>query len=192
MVKIAVILSSTRSGRAGEAVAHWVLAQATARGDADYELIDLADYALPEIDEAIPPAVGRYTEEHTKVWAGVVARFDGYVIVTPEYNHSFPGKLKNALDRVWAQWNDKVVGFVSYGVDGGIRAVEALRPVSASLRMADVGPAVALSSREDWSGFGGPFTPRAHQEQSLAGTLDAVVAWTNALHAMRTKVTIVA
>lgn len=187
MIKIAIILSSTRPGRKGEAVANWVLDQASRRGDADYELIDLATHTLPDLDEPIPPAAGRYTEPHTKAWAEVIAGFDGFIVVTPEYNHSFPGKLKNALDRVYAEWNNKAVGFVSYGVDGGVRAVEALRPVSGTLQLADVGPHVALNSRDDWDGFGGPFTPRDFQRQALTAVLDAVVSWAGALQTVRNK-----
>lgn len=189
MNRIAIILSSTRPGRAGEAVAHWVLDQATQRGDADYELVDLAEHTLPDLDEPVPPRAGHYTQPHTKEWAGVVAGFDGYVIVTPEYNHSYPGKLKNALDRVYAEWNNKAVGFVSYGSDGGVRAVEALRPVVGVLGMADVSPAVALSMRDDWDGWGGPFTPRDFHVGELSAVLDAVNSWAGALKTVRSAPT---
>lgn len=185
MNKIAIILSSTRPGRAGEAVARWVVDQATQRGDAEYELIDLAAHTLPDIDEPVPPRAGHYTQPHTQEWAKVVGAFDGYVIVTPEYNHSFPGTLKNALDRVYAEWTNKAVGFVSYGADGGVRAVEALRPVVGVLGLADVSPAVALSMREDWDGWGGPFTPREFHNGELSAVLDAVNSWATALATVR-------
>lgn len=185
MPKIAVILSSTRPGRIGEAVAHWVMEHATQRDDAGFELIDLAEHTLPDIDEPLPPVTGQYSQPHTKAWAEVIAAFDGFVIVTPEYNHSFSGKLKNALDRVNAEWNNKSAGFVSYGVNGGVRAVEALRPVCGTLRLADVGPFVALGTREDWDGRGGPFTPREFQLGALTAVLDAVVSWATALKTLR-------
>ncbi|MFX5705265.1 NAD(P)H-dependent oxidoreductase, partial [Acinetobacter baumannii] len=89
-LKIAIILGSTRPGRNGEAVAQWVLESARERGDAEYELVDLADHHLPDMDEPSPPAAGRYTQPHTVAWAEVVGRYDGFVIVTPEYNRSFP------------------------------------------------------------------------------------------------------
>jgi NAD(P)H-dependent FMN reductase len=184
-MKIAVILSSTRPGRAGAVVANWVIDRASTLGGADYELIDLAEHELPDIDEPIPPAASHYTLPHTQAWAALISGFDGYVVVTPEYNHSFPGTLKNALDRIWAEWHDKAVGFVSYGADGGVRAVEALRPVMATLRLADVGPQVALDSREDWDGYGGPFTPRPFQQAALTTMLGAVVAWAAALVTVR-------
>ena len=96
MLKTAIILGSTRPGRNGEAVAHWVLDLAQQRTDATFELVDLADHHLPAIDEPVPPARGVYTHEHTKTWARTIARYQGYVLVTPEYNHSAPGALKNA------------------------------------------------------------------------------------------------
>lgn len=184
-LKIAIILGSTRPGRIGEAVAQWVLESARERGDAEYELVDLADHHLPDMDEPIPPAARRYSHPHTIAWAEVVGRYDGFVIVTPEYNRSFPGSVKNALDRVWAEWNDKAMGFVSYGFDGGVRAVEALRVVAGSLRLAAVGPQVALSSVADWDGFHGPFTPRPQSAKALTTTLDAVVSWSGALRGLR-------
>ena len=127
MLNIAIILGSTRPGRNTEAVAHWVNNLAQARQDAHFELIDLADYNLPPLDEPIPPSMGQYQHAHTKAWAEKVAAFDGYVFVTPEYNHSFPAALKNALDAVYAEWNNKAAGFVSLGSAGGTRAVVQLR-----------------------------------------------------------------
>ncbi|MFJ6070979.1 NADPH-dependent FMN reductase [Streptomyces sp. NPDC093065] len=186
MTKIAIILASTRTGRAGAAVARWVLDQARQRGDADYEPVDLAEVDLPRTDEPFPPAMGRYTQPHTQRWARTVAAYDGYVIVTPEYNHSFPGVLKNALDRVYAEWHNKAVAFVSYGVDGGVRAVEALRPVVGALQLADVSAAVALNLRTDFAGFGAGFTPGDHQGPALATVLDQLLSWSRALAAVRT------
>src|SRR3954447_2107258 len=118
-IAIAIVIASTRPGRKGEPVAQWVLEQAGGRSDATFELIDLVEADLPALDESIPPAAGRYTQPHTNRWAQTVARFDGYVFVTPEYNHGYPGSLKNALDRVYAEWNNKAAGFVAYGLDGG-------------------------------------------------------------------------
>jgi NAD(P)H-dependent FMN reductase len=184
---IAVILCSTRPGRAGENVARWVLDQAQQRDDARFDLLDLAQVDLPQVDEPLPPALGRYTHPHTREWAATVARYDGYVFVTPEYNRSFPGVLKNALDRVYAEWNHKAAGFVSYGVDGGVRAVEALRPVMGALQIADVTAQVSLNLRADFEGFGAAFTPGQHQGPALTAMLDQLVAWSNALATTRTR-----
>jgi NAD(P)H-dependent FMN reductase len=181
---IAVVLASTRPGRKGEDVARWVLDQASTRSDATFELVDLADVALPALDEPVPPAAGRYSQAHTRAWAETVSRFDGYVFVTPEYNHGYPGSLKNALDRVYAEWNTKSAGFVSYGIDGGTRAVEQLRQVVATLKIADVGPQVALSMRDDFVGFA-EFAPREHHSGVLTTVLDDVISWARALQTVR-------
>ena len=102
MPKIAIILGSTRPGRNGEAVAKWVLDIAKQRSDAEYELVDIAEYKLPHLDEPMPPAMGQYSQPHTKAWAEKIASFDGFVFVTPEYNHSTSGVLKNAIDYLYA------------------------------------------------------------------------------------------
>ena len=184
MITIAVVLVSTRPGRRGEAVAQWVLQHAGQREDAAFELLDLAAVDLPPIDEPMPPATGRYTLPHTLAWARTVARYDGFLFVTPEYNHSLPGALKNALDRVYAEWNNKAAAFVSYGFDGGVRAVEALRPIMGALQMADVSAQVALSLHHDFTGFT-DFTPGPHQLPALNTTLDQLVAWSTALATLR-------
>jgi NAD(P)H-dependent FMN reductase len=98
MIRIATILGSTRPGRNGEAVAHWVHGIASRRSDAQYELIDIKDLNLPLLDEPVPPTRGHYSKQHTKDWAAKVASFDGFVFVTPEYNHGTSGALKNAID----------------------------------------------------------------------------------------------
>ncbi|OSC71759.1 NADPH-dependent FMN reductase [Streptomyces sp. 4F] len=133
-LKIAVILGSTRPGRNGKAVADWVMDRAGARTAAEYELVDLADHPLPLLDEPVPAARRQYRNEHTKAWAATIAAYDGYVFVTPEYNHGYPASLKLAIDYVYSEWRAKPVGFVSYGgMAGGQRAVEQLRQVFAEL-----------------------------------------------------------
>ncbi|MEX1056822.1 MAG: NAD(P)H-dependent oxidoreductase, partial [Natronospirillum sp.] len=112
MIKIAVITGSTRPGRNNEAVANWVLTNASKRTDAQFELLDIADFDLPLLDEAMPAMMAQYSQDHTKKWAAAVQKFDGYVFVTPEYNHSVSGALKNALDYLNVEWNNKAAGFV--------------------------------------------------------------------------------
>src|SRR5256886_5489632 len=118
-----IILGSTRPNRNGEQVARWVLEAASRRHDAHFELLALRDYPLPHLDEPLPPSFGQYQNEHTRQWAAKIASFDGFVIVTPEYNHGTSGVLKNAIDYLYAEWNNKAVGFVSYGGTGAARAV---------------------------------------------------------------------
>jgi NAD(P)H-dependent FMN reductase len=98
MVKIGIIIGSTRPERNGEAVAKWVYELSKKRNDAEFELIDIADYNLPLLDEPYPPSLNKYTKDHTKKWSAKIAEFDGYIFVTPEYNHSTFGALKNAID----------------------------------------------------------------------------------------------
>ncbi|MBB2748325.1 UNVERIFIED_ORG: NAD(P)H-dependent FMN reductase [Microbispora rosea subsp. rosea] len=186
MTRIGIILGSTRPGRNGEAVARWVHQIAAQRTDAEFELVDLLDYKLPHLDEALPPSLGQYTQPHTKAWADKIASFDGFVMVTPEYNHSTSGALKNAIDFLYGEWNNKAVGFVSYGSVGGTRAVEHLRLIAGELQMADVRAQVALSLFTDFREFS-VFTPNEFQAESLTAMLDQVVAWSTALAPMRAR-----
>ncbi|MFG1818340.1 NADPH-dependent FMN reductase [Kribbella sp. NPDC049174] len=184
MPKIAIILGSTRPGRNGEAVAKWALDLAKQRGDAEFDLIDIADYKLPHLDEAIPPSMGQYTQPHTLAWARTIDSFDGFVFVTPEYNHSTSGALKNAIDFLFKEWNDKAAGFVSYGAVGGARAVEHLRLVMGELKVADVRNQVTLSLATDFKNYS-EFAPAEYQEPALHAMLDQVVSWSNALAGVR-------
>jgi NADPH-dependent FMN reductase len=106
-VKIGIIVGSTRPGRHARAVADWVLGQTSGRPGAPYEIVDLADHPLPHLDEPMPPSYGQYQHDHTKAWAATIAGYDGFIFVTPEYNHSTSGVLKNAIDYVYAEWNNK-------------------------------------------------------------------------------------
>src|SRR4051795_1376254 len=153
MTKIAIIIGSTRPGRNGEAVARWVFENASKRAGVEYELVDLKDWDLPHLDEAMPAAMGQYAGEHTKAWAAKIAEFDGFVFVTPEYNHSTSGALKNAIDFLYKEWNNKAAGFVGYGSAGGARAIESLRLVMGELMVADVRAHVMLSLFTDFEQF---------------------------------------
>ncbi len=182
--RIGIIIGSTRPGRKAEAVARWVLDNAAGRSGAAYELVDIAEFDLPLLDEPVPPSMGKYTKPHTKAWSERIASFDGYVFVTPEYNHATSGALKNAIDFLYKEWNDKAAGFVGYGSAGGVRAVENLRLVMGELQVADVRVAVALSLRTDFEKYT-TFKPEPHQVGSLHAMLDQVVAWAGALKGLR-------
>jgi len=157
-LKIAVILGSTRPGRNGKAVADWVVAQARGRAGATYELVDLLDYPLPHLDEPLPPSMGRYAGAHTEAWARKISAYDGFVFVTPEYNHSTSGVLKNAIDYLYGEWNNKAAAFVGYGTIGGARAIEHLRGISAELQIAGVRQQLSFSLFTDFENFAA-FTP---------------------------------
>ncbi|WP_280345575.1 NADPH-dependent FMN reductase [Nocardia neocaledoniensis] len=185
--RIGIILGTTRPHRNGPQVARWVLDSASRRGDAEYELIDLHDYPLPHLDEPVAPMHGPSRNAHTRAWAARIAPFDGFVIVTPEYNGGMPGVLKNAIDHVFAEWSDKAVGFVSYGAGGGGRAVTQLRMVCGTLGMADVSRGVEISVLTDFENYT-VFTPREHHESGLTMLLDQLIAWSGALAPLRSAV----
>jgi NAD(P)H-dependent FMN reductase len=183
-MRIAIVTGSTRPGRNNIAVARWVLELASRRRDAEFELVDIADYHLPLLDEPLLPVFGRYNHAHTKRWAAKIGSFDGYVFVTPEYNHGVSGALKNAIDYLYAEWNHKAAGFVGYGGSGGTRAVEQLRLVMGNLKLADVTPQVALSLHTDFENFS-VFRPDPRHEAAAKAMLDEVVAWAGALKSLR-------
>jgi NAD(P)H-dependent FMN reductase len=184
MTRIGIILGSTRPNRNGEQVAKWVYDIASRRSDAEFELVDLRDYPMPHLDEPLPPSMGQYQNEHTRKWASKIASFDGFVFVTPEYNHGTSGVLKNAIDYLYAEWNNKAAGFVSYGAVGGARAAEHLRLVAGELQMADVRQQVALSLLTEFENFS-VFKPGDYNLAALDTLLDQVVAWSTALAPLR-------
>ena len=187
MLKVAIIIGSTRPGRKAEAVARWVYDIAAPRGDASFEVVDIADFELPLLDEPLPPMMNQYSKPHTKAWAAKIASFDAFVFVTPEYNHSTSGALKNAIDFLYREWNDKAAAFVGYGAAGGTRAVEHLRLVMGEIKVADVRAQVALSMYSDFENFS-TFTPGPQKPAAVHAMLDDLVAWGQALQAMRTGV----
>lgn len=183
MTKIAIIIGSTRPGRNGESVARWVLEHAEKRDGVEYELVDLAEWNLPHLDEPMPAAAGQYANDHTKAWAAKIAEFDGYLFVTPEYNHSTSGALKNAIDFVGSEWYNKAAGFVSYGVYGGARAVEHLRLVLSQLQVATVSAFVGLSLQHDFENWS--LKPTAAAEAGLTPLFDQLESWSAALATVR-------
>jgi NAD(P)H-dependent FMN reductase len=184
MLKIAIVLGSTRPGRNGEAVAAWVHDIARKRNDAEFELVDIARFELPMLDEPAPASSGQYSHGHTRAWSAKIASFDGYVFVTPEYNHGPSAALKNAIDFLHNEWANKAAGFIGYGASLGARAVEQLRLVMASLQVATVTAQVGLSMFTDFEKFS-VFKPGSMQEQYVNRVFDQVIAWSGALSALR-------
>ena len=184
MLRVAIILGSTRPGRNGEAVANWAYQIAKTRSDAEFELVDIQDYNLPLLDEPIPPSLGEYMHDHTRRWSDQIASFDGYVFVTPEYNHSTSAALKNALDYLYREWNNKAAAFVSYGSAGGARAVEHLRQIMAELQVSTVRAQVMLSLAEDFTDYT-TFTPRPRHEADVNTMLDQLLPWARSMQAVR-------
>jgi NAD(P)H-dependent FMN reductase len=186
VIKIAIILGSTRPSRNGEAVARWVYEIAKKRIDAEFEFVDIKDFNLPLLDEPVPPSQGQYSKEHSKVWSAKIDSFDSYIFVTAEYNHGIPGALKNAIDYLYKEWNNKAAGFVGYGSAGGVRAVEQLRLVMAELQVADVRAQVAVSIITEFEDFR-IFKPASYQEKLVNNMPDQVISWGRALKLLRTQ-----
>ncbi|QGN34578.1 NADPH-dependent FMN reductase [Microlunatus sp. Gsoil 973] len=184
MIDIAIILGSTRPNRNGAQVAEWVSSVASTRTDAAFELIDLRDHRLPHLDEPLSPLLGQYQNDHTKAWAETIARFDGYVFVTAEYNHGLPGALKDAIDYLGAEWANKAAGIVSYGVSGGTGAAFQLRQICGQLGIADVSRQLPLNLRFEFENYS-VFTPTAGHSGDLNTLLDQVISWSTALAALR-------
>jgi NAD(P)H-dependent FMN reductase len=186
MIDVAIIPGSTRPNRKSLTVAQWVHELAAKRTDARFEIVDIADHDLPLLDEPTPPSMQKYAHEHTKRWSARIAPFDAFVFVTPEYNHGIPGALKNALDFLYAEWNNKAAGFVSYGGSGGLRAVEHLRGVLGELQVATVRAQVTLSLRTDWEKFT-TFKPAEHHAKTIDSMLSQLIAWGSALKPLRAR-----
>lgn len=148
--KIKVIAGSTREGRFSDKAAEWIAAELTKQERIAVEILDLKNYDMPFFNEPVSPAhkTAPYTNEAVVRFTQKIADGDAYVIVTPEYNHSTTGVLKNALDWVYQEWNNKPVAFVSYGSVGGARAVEQLRLIAIELQMAPIRSAVHIPGEQ--------------------------------------------
>lgn len=188
-MKIQIIMGSTRPGRNSEGVAKWVNNVLSGSDLAEFELLDIADYHLPLLDEAAPPQMRMYSKDHTKQWSEKISEADGYIFVSPEYNHSVPGAFKNAVDFLYREWNNKSVGFVSYGSNGGSRAVEHWRSIAAELQMADVREQLLLSLAQDFENFT-DFKPSERHERQLLKVAGQVVSWAGALKTIKEPVAV--
>lgn len=185
--RIGIIIGATREGRFGDKPANWLLEIASRRSDASFELIDLRDFPLPHFDEPGSPAYGPLDNPDAQRWQARLAEFDGFVFVTPEYNRSITGVLKNALDYAYGEWNRKAAAFVGYGPIGASRAIEHLRNMAVELQMAPTRTGVHITMD--------PYLAVAKGEKSLAdfgylnegadATLTELVWWTNALKTAR-------
>jgi NAD(P)H-dependent FMN reductase len=177
-LNIGIILGSTRDGRLSPQVGEWVKAQADKRGDANYEIVDIAEFKLPFLGTTDG------TEPGIAAWNEKLASLDGFVFIVQEYNHSITGALKNALDFAREGWNNKAAGIVSYGSVGGARAAEHLRGILGELAVADVRTHPALSLFTDFEN-GQTFKPAEMHEETVGQLLDQVVSWSTALKSVR-------
>ncbi len=177
-MNIGIILGSTRQGRVSPQVGEWVKELAEKRGDANYEIVDIADFDLPFLGTTDG------TEPGIAAWNEKLSNLDGFVFIVQEYNHSITGALKNALDFAREAWNNKAAGIVSYGSTGGARAAEHLRGICGELKIADVRTHPTLSLFTDFEN-GSVFKPQALHLDNVNAMLDEVVAWSSALKTLR-------
>ncbi|GGD55881.1 NADPH-dependent FMN reductase [Paenibacillus nasutitermitis] len=175
---IGIILGSTRQGRVSPQVGNWVKEIADRRGDANYEIVDIADFQLPFFGEGTGEEPGLFA------WSEKLSNLDGFVFIVQEYNHSITGALKNALDSARDEWNNKAAGIVSYGSAGGARAAEHLRGILGELLVADVRAHPTFSMFTDFENFK-TFKPADLHVDKINLMLDQLIAWSGALKTLR-------
>jgi NAD(P)H-dependent FMN reductase len=186
MPVLTVVIASTRPGRAGAPIGEWFAERAGEHAGFDVQVVDLAELALPLLDEPNHPRLRQYVHQHTQDWSAIVDGSDAFVFVTPEYNHGYPAALKNAIDYLHSEWADKPVGFVSYGgVSGGTRAVQQLKPVVAALRMTPIVEGVMIPFFATQIDEDGVFRPTELIEQSADAMLDELARLEGVLRQLR-------
>lgn len=181
-----IVIGSTRPGRVGLPVAEWFRERALAHGGFEVQVADLAEINLPFMDEPKHPRLRQYQHAHTKAWSARVDAADAFVFVSPEYNHAFSAPLKNAIDFLFQEWQQKPVGLVTYGgVSGGTRAAQLLKPVLAALSMVPVVEAVPIPFVAQLLDASGKLKASEAMESSAAVMLDALQRWEAALKPLR-------
>jgi NAD(P)H-dependent FMN reductase len=187
MTRIGIIIGSTRPGRNGEQVAAWLQELATRHaGDKGvFDLLDLKEFQLPLLDEPVPALFAPGSNPHTIRWAQRAASCDAYIFVTPEYNAGAPASLHNAIDYLYQEWTYKAVAYVGYGIFGAVTAIQELRAQAGRLQMADIGPQVTLSLREDFVD-NTQFKPQELYTDEVHQLVDELLAWSTALAPLRT------
>lgn len=186
MLKLQIIIASTRPGRVGPAIGQWFLEAARRHGGFDAQLVDLADYNLPLFDEAGHPRLGKYANAHTRAWSEKIDEADAFVFVTPEYNFGTPPSLANALTYLAREWHYKPLGFVSYGgVSGGLRGVQMTKQYATTLKMMPLPEQVVIPGFAQHLDTEGRFQPGALHEQSATDMLNELLRWAEALAVLR-------
>lgn len=186
MVKIKILTGSVRPNRFNIQPAMWIYEIAEKRTDAEVELIDLLDINLPFLDEPMSPSQKQYSKEHTKNWSKKISEADGFIFVTPEYNHSISPVLKNAVDYLFYEWHYKPVSFISYGsLAGGSRSVEHWRGISAEIKMYDLREQIMLPNYWEHLDENGKYQFDEKHEDSANHMLDSLVFWAKTMKEAR-------
>lgn len=187
MLKLKIILGSSRQGRKGRAVADWATGMAQAHGGFDVELLDLREVNLPLLDEPNHPRMRNYVHDHTKAWSAKIDEADAFIFVMPEYNYGYSAVLKNAIDHVFQEWQYKPVGIVCYGgVSGGLRGLQSLKPTLTAIQLTIAGE-VPIPFFQNFIGDDGVFQPNDILTRSAGNMLDGIVRWAGVLAPMRVK-----
>ncbi len=187
MTNIKIIIGSNRPGRFGAQPAAWIQDLAREHPEATFEIVDLHEVGLPLLDEPMPALYGKYENEHTKAWSKIIAEADGFVFVTPEYNHATSAALKNAIDYLAAEWRHKPVGIVSYGVEGGGRAADNLRVIVGNLSMYPLYEHVSLVNYWAHLDENGKFSPTEDHTERAHKMLHALTFWAETFKDARAK-----
>ena len=183
MLNIAIIPGTSRPQALNPQIVNWVEQQLASNDDVRAEVVDFGSFDLPLLDEVVPAGAKMYANDHTKAWGAKLEEFDAFIFVTPEYNHSISGSLKNALDFVATEFNHKVAGIVNYGADKGVRAAEHLRHILANYKLAVVRDQASFSIFTDVAD--GTFAPTEVSAAPFASMVDDIVAWGEALKSVR-------
>jgi len=185
-LKLNIITGSTRPGRVGPVIAKWLKNFAAEHGRFDVELVDLADFNLPLLDEAAHPRLQQYEHEHTRRWAKSVASADAFVFVTPEYDYFPPASLVNAVQVLALEWHYKPAGVVSYGgVSGGLRSAQELRQLLANVNVHSLPQTVPVPFFPQFINDEGEFHPNEQVVEGTKGMLDELHKWAKALKTLR-------
>jgi len=190
MVKLKIITGSVRPGRFNDQPVRFIESIAKGVVGVEVEVLDLAEINLPFMDETKPPMMQDYALEHTKKWSATIAEADGFIMVTPEYNHSYSPVLKNAIDYLFKEWNYKPVSFASYGsLAGGSRAVEHLRTVAAEVKMYDLREQILLPNYWDNLDSEGKYQFNDRHKESVTDMVQQLAFWAVAMKTARAQMT---
>lgn len=186
MIKIKILTGSVRPGRFNPQPVKWIYEIAKKRKDISVEVLDLAKINLPLLDEPIPPSQHNYSKPYTKKWSKIIASADGFIFVTPEYNHSVSPVLKNAIDYLWFEWQYKPVSYISYGSGaGGARAVEHLRGIAGETKMYDLRDQILLPNYWEQKDEKGVYQFSEQQVQLANKILDDLTFWAKTMKQAR-------
>ena len=181
-----IVIGSTRPGRVGPVIAQWISEAAKEHGKFDVQLVDLADFGLPLLDEAVHPKTQQYVNGPTKRWSASVAAADAFLFVTPEYDYFAPASLVNAVQALMLEWFYKPAGVVSYGgISGGLRSAQVLRQLLSNVNMHALPQTVPIPNFPQFIGSDGVFRPSEPMSEGLSGLLDELHKWAVALKTLR-------